>query len=193
MDGRQRLTERGRARGFTLIEQLVAIAIAAILACMATPSLQGLLERQQLAAAQSGLIGMLAYAREAAIRKGVRTVLCPSLDGLRCSGGNRWEAGWILGYDRDHDEQPDPPLLRTGRAAGSRLTLQSTSGRSFVRFLADGSAGGSNLTFTLCLAGHPQAAWVVAVALSGRIRGAPASEEQATACSESQPQSQVRH
>lgn len=186
MHGDRVFRNRSARPGFTLVEQLVAVAVATILACLAAPSFLPLLERQQLGVAQAELVGILAHARETAVRTGIRTVLCPSRDGRRCSEQTHWESGWILGYDRDHDEQPDEPPLRIGQANGQRLIVQSTAGRTHVRFLADGSASGSNLTFSICRNADPERALIVAVALSGRIRGAPASAEQAAACAETE-------
>ena len=173
---------RHRERGVTLVEQVMVIAIMATLVGAAMPSMRRLLDRSQLQTAQADLIGALHHTREAAVVARQDTVFCPSRDGHQCADEERWDYGWLLAADRNHDNQPDgQPLFVNGSYAG-RLTIQSSVGRRHVRFQPDGSARGSNLTFVLCRRGTTEQALSVVVANSGRIRGGRASAEQAATC-----------
>jgi type IV fimbrial biogenesis protein FimT len=174
----------GPLAGFTLVEQIAVLAVAAVLACVATPSLACLLARGRLQAAQADLIAALAHARETAVRSGMRTVMCPSRDGAHCSGDVRWEQGWLLGYDRDRDDEPDPGPILVGRALSGGVSVRSSAGRPRTGFRADGSAPGGNLTLLICRHGDPAHVLAVVVANSGRIRGSPADKRQAAACAE---------
>ena len=171
-----------RERGVTLVEQVMVVAIMATLIGAAMPSMRRLLDRNQLRTAQADFIGALHHTREAAVIARQATVFCPSRDGRQCADEERWDHGWLLAADRDHDNQPDGQPLHVNGNYAERLTIQSSIGRRHVRFQADGSARGSNLTFVLCRRGTPEQALSVVVANSGRIRGGPASAEQATAC-----------
>ncbi|MHA6204353.1 GspH/FimT family pseudopilin [Dyella soli] len=168
--------------GFTLIEQIVCAAIVLALSCMAAPALGQLLSRNQLQAAQSDLLAALGHARALAAHSGRRAMLCPSRDGEHCVDGLNWEDGWLSGHYRSGrtDQLDGPPSRASGGYA--RLTILSTAGRRNVRFQADGSAGGSTVTFTLCRQGRADGALGVVVANSGRVRSATATAEQAERC-----------
>jgi type IV fimbrial biogenesis protein FimT len=173
-------------RGVTLIEQVMVIAIVATLVGAALPSMQRWFARGQLQTAQADFIGALHHTREAAVTWRRATVFCPSHDGQQCADEERWDHGWLLAADRNHDNQPDDaPLYANGAYAG-QLVIQSSAGRRHVRFQADGSARGSNLTFVFCRRGEVGQALRVVVANSGRVRGALASSDQASACAQQQ-------
>lgn len=181
-----RVTERRfPLSGFSLIEQIMVLAIAAVLVSVAAPSLGPLLGRNRVQMAQMDLIANLQHARQVSVMRGQRVVFCPSRDGRRCSGETRWESGWLLGDDGDGDHQPDGNPLRVGNGYGSDLTISSNQGRPYVRFSPDGMASGSNATLLICARGQSKQALSVVVSNSGRIRGAPATEAQASACPQS--------
>lgn len=171
-----------RGRGFTLVEQVLVTAIVAVLTCVAAPALGHLVVRSRLQVAQSDLMAALQQTRAQALQTRRRTMLCPTLDGRQCSDAVHWETGWLMGHYRgDHADQLDsPPTLANG--GHERLNIVSTAGRRRILFQADGTAGGSNASFTVCRPGEPDGALVVTLTNAGRIRGKKASEAQATRC-----------
>lgn len=171
-------------RGMSLIEQIMVLAITAVLAGIAAPALRGLLNRNMLQVAQTDFIAALQHARETAIISGKRTLFCPTRDGGNCSGDTRWDNGWLLGHDVNADDQPDKAPLYTGPGYGGKLIVKSSAGRHVVRFRPDGSASGSNITLVFCQLHDPTHALSVFVSNSGRIRGAPANAEQAATCAQ---------
>jgi type IV fimbrial biogenesis protein FimT len=177
-------TNTRRQRGVTLIEQVMTLIILAVLASIAMPSLQKLLARNQLQVAQMDFIAAMRHARETAVMSGKRSVLCPTTDGASCSGGSRWDGGWLIGHDADRNDQPDDKPLQVGSGYGRKLTILSNAGRHIARFLPDGSAGGSNLTLLICQPGSNNTALSVIVSNAGRIRGARATAEQAAQCTQ---------
>jgi type IV fimbrial biogenesis protein FimT len=90
----------------------------------------------------------------------------------------------LLSHDTDHNNQPDQGPLYSGSGYAGKLTIQSSSGRHYVRFRPDGSASGSNITLVLCQRSSSQQALSVVVSNSGRIRGTPASASQAADCAQ---------
>lgn len=70
--------------GFTLIELMVTIAVAAVLLGIAVPSFQDMLERNRVAAQTNEVLGGLQMARSEAIRKNATHRFCSS------------GAGWIV-------------------------------------------------------------------------------------------------
>lgn len=177
---------RARAsQGWTLIEQLMVLAIVAVLATVAIPSMGHVLARSRLQSAQMDLIAGLQQARFAAVSRGLPAIFCPSGDGADCLRSSRWEVGWLIAVDRDGDNHPDQAAIYTGPPAASGMHVRSSRGRYRVRFHPDGSASGSNLTITLCMADARVPALNVVVSNAGRIRGGKPSAAQTLACQRS--------
>lgn len=157
-------------RGFTLIELMLALAVAAVLGSLAAPAMSEFVARQRIDAAAHDIAAHINLARLQAVTHAERVVLCPSVNGAECTGMNRWDAGWIVFRDRDNNGRPDAPddLLRVG-AALKRLAVDS-AGRTRIRYQPDGTAGGSNLTIKLCDPERPEIARAVIVSNPGRPR-----------------------
>ena len=167
--------------GISLVEQVMVVAIVAVLACIAVPSLGNLMQGHRLRATQFTYLATLRYARNMAVEENSRILFCPSTDGRHCKDAADWTRGWLIARDHDRDGQPDGPPLRTGRVP-RQLTVQGTAGRKQVRFLPDGTALGSNLSLLFCIRGDERQALRVVVSNAGRVRGATATPEQAAAC-----------
>lgn len=85
------------AQGFTLIELMIVILIAAILMMIAAPSYEGVIKRNNIESLQSRIAAAIVTARsEASSRNGVAT-LCASANGNVCGGS--WSDGWIVFLD----------------------------------------------------------------------------------------------
>lgn len=177
-----RLANFRHQQGVTLVEQVLVGLIVVTLGCMAAPALAQLLRRNRLQTAQLDLVSTLHHARALAATTGRRTMLCPTRDGQRCADELHWENGWLIGhYDTNQKDQPDGSPLFTGQHH-DQITIVSTAGRRRVRFQNDGSAKGSNLTFTLCHRGRTEGALAVAVSNAGRIKNSTVTAEQARGC-----------
>jgi type IV fimbrial biogenesis protein FimT len=79
-----RRSAASRSKGFTLVELMVALAVAAILLGIAVPSFRDMLERNRVAAQSNDLLGGLQATRSEAIRKNATHRFCNS------------NAGWIV-------------------------------------------------------------------------------------------------
>ena len=83
--------------GFTAVELMVVVAIMAILAALAAPSFQGMIERWRVRQAVEGFQSTLYYARSEAIKRGgnVEVRKLPNANGCTsASGNNSWGCGW---------------------------------------------------------------------------------------------------
>lgn len=171
------------ARGFTLTELLVVLAIIGLLGMLGTPAMAGLLARDRTTSAADAIFNTLQHARETAVLHNRRVLVCPSVDGRQCASGDSWQHGWIVADASNRDLKPDAALPILGRqialAADTRVT--STRGRSRLTFHPDGSAAGSNVRFTICTRAARTASTVV-VSNTGRVRVAAATPAQLQAC-----------
>lgn len=171
------------SHGFTLTELLSTLAIAGILAMMGAPAMGGLIARTTNATTEASVAGTLRHARTAAIMRNARVVVCPSLDGRRCQSNDEWRHGWITGQDADHDGQPDAAtqVIATQAAMPRGTRVITSAGRKQVTFQPSGSAGGSNVTFTICHA-RDRVGKSVVVSNTGRVRLESADAAHLQAC-----------
>jgi len=106
---------RRREHGFTLLELLVTIAVAAVLLGIAIPSYRGVVQRNAMAATVNDLVGDLQYARSQAVTRGQPVHLCKSADNATCAIKGSWSQGWLV-------YTPDPGSA-TSTPAGNRLRV----------------------------------------------------------------------
>lgn len=103
----QKARRQRRQSGFTLIELLVTLTIAAILLTVAVPNFLLFLQNSRLTSQANDFITMLNYAKSEAIKRGVRTTVCSSVDGVSCAASTTWETGWLVFVDCDGNGSVD--------------------------------------------------------------------------------------
>jgi type IV fimbrial biogenesis protein FimT len=93
---------RRSARGFTLIEMMVTVALMVILGTMAAPALQSYVTRSGMQTLQNDFIASLNRARSEAVARNTCVSMCQLRAGTtntcetsNASNGN-WELGWIM-------------------------------------------------------------------------------------------------
>ncbi len=90
-------TRFARAFGFTLLEMLMTMAVAAILVTIAVPSFRYVTNSNRIASEINGLLGDLQFARAEAIKEGNPVTVCISTDSLTCANSTvQWNSGWIV-------------------------------------------------------------------------------------------------
>jgi len=101
------------ARGFTLVELMVTIAIVAILLALGLPVFEGSMRSNRVATTTNEMLASISMARSEAIRSTRTSVLCASSDGSAC--GTDWNRGWIIWVDQNGDgarNDPTEPVVR---------------------------------------------------------------------------------
>ena len=121
-----------RCRGLTLIELMTTLAVVGISLAILVPGWYGLTNRNQISSTSNQLLGHLRYARSEAVSRYSDISLCPSEDGIACSGDPRgWQNGYIIFVDPDGDRSrtEDEELLWHQQSQARNLRLHSTAGR----------------------------------------------------------------
>lgn len=160
-----------RQSGFTLVELMVTVAVAAVLTAVAVPGIRDFVMTNRRAASVNALVSALALARSEALKRGQRTSLCRSSDGLDCNGSS-WNAGWLVITDAGSAlaiDGDDEILLAVSPGVENGFDLQSSV--AGLSYNARGQMTFNGATFELC----EQAATAImgrdiVVSPSGRVR-----------------------
>lgn len=125
-----------RSRGFTLLELMITIVVAAILVAIALPSFRDVIHRNQVSSASNALLGSLAYARAEAITRGQIVSMCPGSKASGCtSGGTVYDQGWIV-----YTYPAGAASANKAYAAGTSTLLRATDEQPGVSIQSLGNA-----------------------------------------------------
>lgn len=98
--------------GFTAIELMVAVAIIAVLAALATPGFAEVIERYRLRRTSDEMTATIFLARTEALRRGGKVTLRKaSLPGCASKELNDWSCGWQIDADADDDGRSGPAVI----------------------------------------------------------------------------------
>jgi type IV fimbrial biogenesis protein FimT len=143
-----------RNAGFTLLELMIVISIAAILMSIGMPAFKYVTNSNRATSEINGLLGDMQFARGEAIREGQTVTICATANGTSCAGaGSTWQTGWLVFSDTgtigviggtDY-------VLKMQKSFSSTDTLTSDHTINLVTFSRDGFAMSlpSAVTFTL--------------------------------------------
>lgn len=133
-----RESSQKNSAGFTLIELMIVLAIAGILAAIALPSYVNYVIETRITGVAHGLAVDLKLAATEAVMRGERVSACPSSDGVDCVNGGGWEQGWIVFTDGDTEGTVDglDEVLRIGLGAENNITIKfkDNPGQKYVTF-----------------------------------------------------------
>ena len=134
--------------GFTLVELMVTLVVAAVLLMVGVPSFIQTIRNNNTVAQVNRLVTSLNLARSEAVKSGVQVTMAKT--------GAQWEGGWQLFTDQDRDGVVDAgdTVLKVYGALRQGYTLRTGANFSnWVGYLPTGVSrgnGGSNDTFRLC-------------------------------------------
>jgi type IV fimbrial biogenesis protein FimT len=131
-----------RHGGFTLVELIVTIAIAAILAMVAAPSLQDFVIRNRTSAASNEFIGSVLRARTEAVSRNSCVTMCVSTNTSALSPScaatteTAWGNGWVVFRNPACDASVTSPpqaddLLLVTRTLNTDYNLTGAGGLIF--------------------------------------------------------------
>jgi type IV fimbrial biogenesis protein FimT len=124
------------ARGFTLIELAIVVAVAAILLGVGTPGMSRSIAARALSAQVAEFIAALRFARSEALKRGVVVTMCAADAAStppRCQSRDAdWRSGWLVFVDRgargvigvdDRVLQVQQALAHSGGVPGTRASV----------------------------------------------------------------------
>jgi type IV fimbrial biogenesis protein FimT len=154
---------RAVAAGFTIIELMVSVSVAAILAAIAVPAFRTFLQNDRLLTEQSSLVTSIDIARSEAIKQDASISICASSDQATCNGA-AWAQGWIIVPTAGGN-----PVQVSGSLSGGN-TIREQSGFTTITFLSSGlTTLGANAQFTLCDNRGANQARYTQVSVTGRV------------------------
>ena len=124
-----------RSKGFTLIELMVTISIAAILMAIAVPSFQNISANNALKSTTRDLVSSINTARSQSISTRTDVTVEPT--------GQSWDDGWTLTYTNTAEESKDF-LPQSG------VEVTRTDSNGGLTFMSRGGSRGGPATFTVC-------------------------------------------
>lgn len=132
-----------REKGFTLLEMMVTVGVAAILLSVGVPSFKGVIMDNRLVRDSNQFVASINLARSAAVRFQRNATICASSNYSAttptCSASTDWSNGWIVWVDKDRDGATDTneilsvqePLDGTTAFSATTAALFSYDARGF--------------------------------------------------------------
>ncbi len=158
------------ARGFSLYELVMTVAIAAIVLGIGAPSLGSFVADARLRAETDALFHAVHRARKRSLVHRRVVSLCPSTDGATCTPDTDWSGGWILFENADRDEPPerDPgEALLAVRQVDARVRIVANRRGFTLRSIQQRATNG---TFVICDRNGRAQARALVVSYTGRPR-----------------------
>lgn len=132
--------------GFTLIEMMVTVAIAAILAMIAVPSFNEAMLGSKLSSLANNFVVSAQLARSEAIKRNAPVTFCASSNSSTCTGA--WNDGWLVFHDANNNASVDANELIYTQAPFPNGFLLSGAVTS-INFQPTGY-GATSANLTLC-------------------------------------------
>jgi type IV fimbrial biogenesis protein FimT len=162
-----------RESGFTLIELMFVLSVAAILLSVAVPALQMFSTNSKQTSAINEFVSSMHLARNTAITTNARVTMCASSNAASCEAVS-WDSGWILFRDTNSNQTIDgtEAIIGTGSPSDG-LDIVSAEYGQFLMYRPNGRVMSANVgtntgEFTVCDARGSDYGKVVFVNLSGR-------------------------
>jgi type IV fimbrial biogenesis protein FimT len=162
----QRIARQCRyVSGFTLVEMMVTVAVVAVLAGVAIPSLRAFVQDERQSTQTQRLWMSLNLARSESRKQDVSISVCASTDGLTCSGSaSGWSSGWVVLSTAPGTTKP----AMTVPALPNGTTLSEATPVATVTFYSNGMVN-APAAFTFCDSRGAANARSVEVTLAGRV------------------------
>lgn len=148
--------------GFTIIELMVAMAVAAILIVVGIPTIRTMLNSSERSTKLNDMVSTMNIARSESMKRGTDVTICRRADGsttacassacVSTTHSNCWESGWLVFSDDNSDGLRDAgeELIRVYEYDSMRHSMATDD---YTTSLTYGSNGAPNTPgmFTYCI------------------------------------------
>jgi len=165
--------------GFTAVELMVTLAVAAILIATALPNLRTYVQNARRDSLIDGLVASLNYARTKALDLDQATYFCPGIStptSTTCPGGS-WSNGWELIATSIGGTVATQLATHSMSGASDAPSVTATNGSTSIEFSGNGvvtilssSASNSDEIFVICDARGASSARAVEINAAGYIQ-----------------------
>ncbi len=133
------------SKGFTLLELMVVLAIAGVLAAIAIPAMGNFMRNSRITAAANDVMAGFHFARSEAIKRRTPVTLCTSANSLAANptcAPTDLLTGWVAFVDTNQSGQVDAgeQLLMQHEPINALITAQSSVDPFAVTYLLNGLA-----------------------------------------------------
>ena len=149
--------KQNRAGGFNLIELIIVITIAGVLAATAAPSFRGFIASQRVKTASFDLIAALTQTRSEAIKRNANVSMT--------AAGGAWKNGWTI---------TSGATTLGAKSVSTGLAIDDLNGAAVVTFRGDGRLGSAAVKFTVNAS--PSLSGVTPRCVSLSLSGQPSSK-----------------
>ena len=146
---------RHKQPGFTLIELIITLAIAAILMAVAIPNFQSFVLNNRISAQANDFMASIGLTRSEAVKRATRVTICKSANGTSCATAGSWAQGWIVFTDGSTAgsaaglvDGTDAVLQVRGPLEGANTFVGNINAANFVAY---GATGFGTLAGTISL------------------------------------------
>ena len=159
------------ARGVTLMEFAMTLAMVGILGSLAIPGFTALRYDAERTSTVNELLHALFLARSESIKRGAVVSVCKSPDGSTCANSAPdWNVGWMVFVNTDRDEPPqrdsEEPIVAVHQGWPAGTITSNRVAFSFRPF----TQGVVNGTLVFCDPRGPSEARAIIVSHTGRPR-----------------------
>ncbi|MFK7858508.1 MAG: GspH/FimT family pseudopilin [Granulosicoccus sp.] len=179
--------ENNESAGFTLLELLIAMAVAGLMLGLALPSASSMIKNQQLQGVL-GAVSLAAFtARSEATKSGDALTICARATDSQC--GTDWNNGLLVFRDsafarneaqavRDNTDEiirivePHGHDVVLKAVASTDRTAASAYDATYIRYEPGGGSNWENGTFYVCDSRGSEHAVAIQISISGGIRPA---------------------
>ncbi len=136
-------------KGFTLVELMITLVIAAIVLTVGIPNFRSLIQNNRIVTQANSLVGALNLARSEAVSRGIYITLCPTTNKTSCVDSTNWATGWIMFADTDNlgTYNTGEEIIRVWDPLTGGSTLTGTF--NIATFKPSGASATAEFTYTL--------------------------------------------